>query len=170
MTTYNTEYWNKGYWPDGFWPQGFWPANLVRIADWIAAALDSKTIEGTDLLIRIIRPVINDFAESQFNHADVFLCGIKEKIEVETTTPSRIDKALFRVYAVLRAVPISETADTMLNRISETIRKLLLAGNIGGAACDGLAMSIDCPYVKYLPGDGCQVAAVDVIVEYWIEN
>lgn len=169
MSDTDNTYWSKGFWPDGFWPQGFWPEVLGRIADWIARALDGKAVEGTDLSLNIIRPGINDYAESQYNNADVFLCGIEEKIEDITATPSRLYKALFRVYAVLRAVPLSETADTMLNRISETMRKLLLAGNSDGTACDGLAMSIDCPRYEYLPGEGCQVSAVDVVVEYWLE-
>lgn len=168
--TNDTTYWSNGFWPDGFWPQGFWPVGLGRIADWIATALDSQAVEETGLSLKIVRPGINDYSESHFNNADVFLCGIEEKMESITATPSRLYKALFRVYAVLRNVPVSVTADTMLNRITETIRKLLLAGNIGGTACDGLAMSIDCPKYTYLPGDGCQVTAVDVVVDYWLEN
>jgi hypothetical protein len=158
----------QGFWPEGFWPQQFWPAPLGRIADWIAAALDGQEDPDETLTLRIVRPGINDHGDSHFLHADVFLCGIEERVKTETTGPYRFATAIFKLYGVIRSLPELTAVDTMLSRIAETIRRLILAGNSGGRACDGLALNIDCPTVDFLPGKGFEAAEVIVKVKYYL--
>jgi len=156
----------QGFWPEGFWPQRFWPAPLGRIADWIATALDGQKDPDELLTLRIVRPGINDQADSRVLHADVFLCGIEEKVRTETTEPNRFVTAIFKLHGVIRSLPDLTAVDTMLSRIAETIRRLILAGNVGGRACEGLALTIDCPTVRFMPGAGFETAEVTVVTKY----
>jgi len=161
-----TGYFPQGFFPDGFWPQGFWPAPSGLIADWIARALDGGQDPAGSLTLRVVRPGINDYAEPHFLNADVFICGIKDRLISQTTEPQRICSAIFKLYGIIRSLPGGMAADTALSRITETIRRLILAGNNKSPACDGLAVNIDCPAVRFLPGAGFEAAEVTTIAMY----
>jgi hypothetical protein len=118
------------------------------------------------LTLRIIRPCINDYSESHFHNADVFLCGVDDRGESQTTDRGRFATAIFKLYGIVRELPEGIAADTVLSRMAETIRRLILAGNSGGLACDGLALNIDCPLVDFLPGPGFEAAEVTVKALY----
>jgi hypothetical protein len=163
---FDNTFFPQDFFPEGFWPQQFWPAPLSGIADWIANALDGQKDPDETLTLRIVRPDINDHADSHFLHADVFLCGVEERVKTETTDPNRFVTAIFKLYGVIRSLPELTSVDTVLSRIAETIRRLVLAGNVGGLACDGLALTIDCPTVRFLPGTGFEVAEVTVVTKY----
>lgn len=166
---FDNAFFPNNFWPEGFWPQRFWPASAGRIADWIARALDGEQDAEDTLTLRIIRPCINDYSESHFLNADVFLCGVEERVRIQTMDPLHFASAVFKLYGIIRELPAGTVADTVLSRMAETIRRLILAGNSGGKACDGLALNIDCPRVDFLPGPGFEAAEVTVTAMYCID-
>lgn len=170
MGQFDTGYFSQGFFPQGFWPQRFWPAPLGDIADWIARELDGLPDPGGSLTLRVVRPGILDAGESHFADSDVFLCGIDEDVKTRTVTPGRLSTALLRLYGIVRELPAATAAGTVLSRVAETIRAPILAGNVAGRACGGLALNIDCPNTGFAPAPGCEMAIVDVAVKYYLEQ
>ncbi len=163
----NSGYWSRGFWPGGYWPQDYWPDLPKKIAQWIAEALDGVTDPDETLTLNVIQPGILDTFESHFADGDVFVIGEDDVLDTESTEPSRLVTALIKVYGV--AVRTGETADKLLSRITETIRRTLLAGNSKGRACDGLALNIDCPSYRFGSVPGMAITEVNVFVKYYFE-
>lgn len=164
---FDSGFWSRGFWPEGFWPQDFWPDLPMRIAAWVADALEDVQDPDESLTLRVIRPTIVDWEESHYANGDVILVGIDENIDTETTTPTRLSTALLKLYGIIRVVPDRMSADTMLSRMAETIRRTLLAGNSRSRACDGIALNIDCPRTAFANSEGLIASIVDVEVKYF---
>ena len=140
-------------------------AIVERIAVWIEEAIDGVQDPGATLTLRAVRPKILDWQASDFKHGDV----IMELIDGGTlskTTSSRTEVAEWRLYGIITTLPADTAADTMLSRMAETIRRVLLAGNKRGQACGGLALNIDCPETTYSIMSGGVVAEVTAQIKY----
>lgn len=153
----------------GVYP-GFWYGVSGRIIDWLGNLLDGVADPGATLMLNVVRPGIIDPDESRIADSDVFIVGIDQQIKTESTRPSRLATALLRLYGIVRELPADTAADTVLSRLTETIRRTILAGNVRGKACDGLALNLDCPVVGIAPAPGCSMTIVDVMVKYFLEN
>ena len=140
-------------------------AIVEKIAVWIEGAIDGVQDPGKTLTLRAVRPKILDWQAEDFQHGDV----IMELIDGGTlskTTSSRNELAEWRIYGIITTLPADTAADTVLSRMTETIRKTLLSGNKRGQACGGLALHIDCPEVNYSIMSGGVVAEVTAQVTY----
>jgi len=155
------------HWPAWHWPQDHWPALPKKIAQWIAEQLEGVTDPDGTLTLKVIQPGILDIFESHFENGNIFVIGEDDDMETETTEPSRLITTLIKVYGI--AVRTGETADKLLSRITETIRRTLLAGNSKGRACDGLALNIDCPSYRFGSAPGMAITEVNVYVKYYFE-
>ena len=152
-----------GHFSDGAFPTYHWPGLPGGILNWIAGKLHNVDIAGQSYSLNIIQPEIIDPYDSIFSNGDCILLGIKENIN-EVTTSSRFRTLLARVYGIISST--LEPADKALSRIIETVRKTLLGSNIAGGACNGLAISIDCPDSRFYAWPGMVIAEIDILVEY----
>lgn len=143
-----------------------------QIAQWIAAALDGKQDPDATMTLRAVRPKILDWSVNDFRHDDVIIeaggDGNEKAITTEsfTTNRTRTESAKWNIYGIVRKLPEDTVADTVVSRMIETIRRILLAGNVGGRACDGLAERIDCPSADFEIFTGGLIAYVEVNVRY----
>ena len=137
-----------------------------QIAQWITAALDGQQDADATLTLRAVRPKVLDWTVEDFKHGDVVITAGTIETESRTTVSSRTEKATWTCYGIIRELPANTVADTVLSRIIETIRRLLLAGNTMGTACGGVAIRIDCPKADFEIMSGGLVAEVTVEVLY----
>lgn len=139
---------------------------VEQIAQWINDAIDAQADPDATLTLRAVRPKVLDWDVSNFKHGDVIIESIDGKTVQKTATVSRTELASWALHGLIRSLPADTAADTMLARMAETIRRLLLAGNVSGQACGGLALHIDCPAAAYGIIEGGVVAEVTVTVLY----
>ena len=137
-----------------------------QIAVWIAAVLNGKQDPGATLTLRAVRPKILDWNVGDFKHGDVIIEAGPFATESRTTVQSRNESAEWDLYGIIRTLPADTAADTVISRMIETIRRLLLAGNVSGRACGGLALRIDCPLGDFGIFNGGMIAQVKVNVLY----
>lgn len=126
---------------------------IEQIAEWISTALDSKSDPDGTITLRSVRPKILNWDDSALVHGDVII----ELGQVETqsiTNSSRFEKGTFLLHGMVSQLPADTKADTVLARMAETIRKEILEGNNDANPLGGLAISINCPEVLFLPVDG----------------
>lgn len=140
-------------------------ALVERIGVWIAEAIDGVQDPGATLTLRAVRPKILDWQASDFKHGDVII-ELIDQGTLSKTTSSRKELAEWRLYGIITKLPANTSADTVLSRMAETIRRTLLSGNKRGQACGGLALNIDCPEVNYSIMSGGLVTEVTVQVTY----
>lgn len=138
---------------------------IEQIAAWISNALNGVSDPDGTLTLKAVRPTILDWSELQLNHGDVII-EIGSIETVSRTASSRMEEAVFRLNGIIRSLPASTRADTVLLRMSETIRRTILAGNTLGTACGGIANNIDCPSIDYEPIEGGVAAIVICRVKY----
>jgi len=143
-------------------------AIIEQIAAWITAAIDGEADPGATLTMNAVRPTNSDWDVSHFKHGDVIIELAGPETNSKTTT-SRTEIADWKLYGIVTTLPANTALDTVMSRLSETIRRTLLAGNSGGLACGGLALLIDCPSAVYSVGDGCDVVEVACRVKYQTE-
>jgi len=137
-----------------------------QIAVWITAALEGKQDPDETMTLRAIRPKILDWNVEDFQHDDVIIEAGPFATESRTTVQSRTESAEWDLYGIIRTLPEDTAADTIISRMIETIRRLLLAGNVQGQACGGLALRIDCPSSEFGIFNGGLIAQVKVNVLY----
>ncbi len=140
-------------------------AIVERIAEWIESELKGVQDPGATLTLRAVRPKILDWEASDFKHGDVIM-EIIEGATLSKTISSRTEVAEWRLYGIIRTLPANTSADTVLSRMAETIRRTLLSGNQRGQACGGLAQNIDCPAATFSIMSGGVVAEVTAQVRY----
>ena len=153
---------------------------VEQIAQWIETAIDGLQDPDGTLTLRAVRPKLLEWEVSNYLHGDVIIEASGSVDPQETgegakrakTNESRTEVSWWLLHGVIKKLPDNTAADTMLARMSETVRRLMLAGNVatagnsGGHACDNLAMHIDCPDWAYGIIDGAVVAEVRVEVRY----
>jgi hypothetical protein len=139
---------------------------IEQIAQWIESALDGMQDPDATLTLRAVRPKILDWTMQDFKHGDVIIEANSIATQSRTLCESRTELAMFKCYGIIRTLPADTAADTVLTRMTETIRRLLMDGNIGGKACGGLAMNIDCPSSSFDVMDGGAIADIDVQIMY----
>lgn len=137
---------------------------IEQIAAWISTALNGVSDPDGTLTLKAVRPKILDWEESQMDNNDVVI----EMMGLTTqsyTTSSRTEEAVFRIEGIIRKLPADTRADTVLARMTETIRRTLHAGNTLGTACGGLATSINCPELVWgvIEGGVCTILTCNVI-------
>ena len=137
-----------------------------QIAQWIANALDGKQDPDATLTLRAVRPKVLDWDVEDFQHGDVVIEAESITTESRTTTKSRTESAEWNLYGIIRTLPADTVADTVVSRLIETIRRILLAGNALGRACGGLALRIDCPSAGFEIFAAGLIAHVKVNVLY----
>ena len=140
-------------------------AIVERIAEWIEGELNGVQDPGKTLTLRAIRPKILNWLEEDFKHGDVIM-EIIDVVTLSKTTTSRTELAEWGIYGIITTLPADTAADTVLSRMAETIRKVLLSGNKRGQACGGLALNIDCPETTYSIMLGGVVAEVTAQIKY----
>ena len=140
-------------------------AIVERIGIWIEESIDGVQDPGATLTLRAVRPKILDWQASDFKHGDVII-ELIDGGTLSKTTSSRTELAEWRLYGIVTTLPANTAADTVLSRMAETIRRILLSGNKKGQACGGLALNIDCPENTYSIMSGGVVAEVAVQVTY----
>lgn len=140
-------------------------AIVERIAEWIEGTIDGVRDPGATLTLRAVRPKILDWQAQDFQHGDVIM-EIIDGGTLSKTTSSRNELAEWRLYGIIKKLSANTAADTVLSRMAETIRRVLLSGNKRGQACGGLALNIDCPEVTYSIMSGGVVAEVTCQVTY----
>ncbi|MCK4783261.1 MAG: hypothetical protein KAV87_05885 [Desulfobacteraceae bacterium] len=138
---------------------------VEKIAVWIEEEIDGVQDPGATLTLRAVRPKILDWEASDFKHGDVII-ELVEGATLSKTTSSRTEAAEWKLYGIIRTLPADTAADTVLSRMAETIRRILLSGNKGGQACGGLAQNIDCPETTYSIMSGGVVAEVTAHIRY----
>lgn len=138
---------------------------VERIGVWIAEAVDGVQDPGKTLTLRTVRPKILDWQAENFKHGDVII-ELIDGGTLSKTTSSRTEMAEWRLYGIIRELPANTAADTVLSRMAETIRKILLSGNKRGQACGGLALNIDCPETTCSIMSGGVVAEVTAQIKY----
>jgi len=137
-----------------------------QIAQWIAGALNGKQDPDATLTLKAIRPKVLDWGVEDFKHGDIIIEAASLTTESRTTVQSRGELAVWNLYGIIRTLPEGTVADTVISRMIETIRRLLLAGNVSGQACGGLAIRIDCPAASFETCTGGVIAGVTVNVLY----
>jgi len=140
-------------------------AIIEQIAAWIEEAIDGVQDPGATLTLRAVRPKILDWQADDFKHGDVII-ELVDTGTMSKTTSSRTELGEWKLYGIITALPADTAADIVLSRMAETIRRTLLAGNVRGQACGGLALNIDCPEVNYSIMSGGVVAEVTVQIKY----
>jgi len=158
-------YLGRGFWPSGYWPQDYWPHQARSIVAWIADAINGARDPDETITLNVIQPTILDAFENHFDNGNVFVIGESDNMEAVTTEPNRIIEALIKVFGIVTKANLP--AQTLLNRINETIRRILLAGNEKGRACGGLALNIDCKKSDFHSLPGMAVSELDVRVKYF---
>jgi len=138
---------------------------VEKIAEWIEGEIDGMQDPDATLTLRAIRPKILDWQASDFKHGDVVIEFV-DGGTISKTTSSRDELAEWKLYGIITTLPANTSADTVLSRMAETIRRTLLSGNKRGQACGGLALNIDCPEVNYSIMSGGVVAEVTCQVTY----
>ena len=140
-------------------------AIIEQIAAWIEGEIDGVQDPGATLTLRAVRPKILDWQADDFKHGDVII-EIVDSGTLSKTISSRTELGEWKLYGIITTLPADTAADIVLSRMAETIRRTLLAGNVSGQACGGLALNIDCPEVNYSNMSGGVVAEVTVQVTY----
>jgi len=138
---------------------------VEKIAEWIEGEIDGVQDPDATLTLKAVRPKILDWQASDFKHGDVIMELVDEGT-LSKTTSSRKEQAEWRLYGIIKKLPANTSADTVLSRMAETIRRTLLSGNKRGRACGGLALNIDCPEVNYSIMIGGLVAEVTVQITF----
>ncbi len=136
-----------------------------QIGQWIASALDGATDPDETLTLRSVRPKVLDWQVTDFQHGDVVIEADTLKTE-STTGTSRGEIAQWKLYGVIRDLASALAADTVVSRMIETVRRTLLAGNVAGQACGGLANNIDCLEAEFATFEGGLIAEVTARVVY----
>ncbi|MBA7613750.1 hypothetical protein ES703_21006 [subsurface metagenome] len=140
---------------------------IEQIAAAIETAIDGKQDPDTTLTLRAVRPKILDWITADFKHGDVVIeARTSATQEEEKTTSSRLELGSWMLYGIITTLPADTAADTMLHRMAETIRRILLAENDEDQVFSGLAFDIECPLVNYEVMSGGVVAEVTVQVRY----
>lgn len=139
---------------------------IEQIADWINDAIDGEQDPDTSLTLRAVRPTVIDWDVNNFRHGDVIIEIREMSTQSKTASDSRTELATWDLHGIIRDLPADTAADTMLCRMSATVRRLLLAGNSAGRACGSLALHIDCPAVAYGIIEGGVVAEITAAVTY----
>jgi len=137
-----------------------------KIALWLEAALDGGRDPDETFTLRAVRPKILDWTEEDFQHADVIIEAGPIKTTDTTTADSRGELGEWLCSGIIRELPEDTAADTVVSRMIETIRRLLLAANVQGTACAGKAKKIDCPEAFFETFSGGLIAQVLVKVDY----
>lgn len=146
-----------------------------QIARWIETAINGKQDPDATLTLKAIRSKkIIEWEDSNYAHGDVLIEASPEHIKTQSKTivKSRTELGEWKLYGIVRDIPADTAADTVLARMTETIRSNLLAGNKSGPnnelghACNNLALNIDCPLVAYGTIDGGLVVNVTVQILY----
>jgi len=140
-------------------------AIVEQIAAWMKNAIEGVQDPAETLTLRAVRPKILDWQAEDFKHGDVII-EITNTGTLSITTTSRTEQAEWKLYGIVRTLPENTVADTVLSRMAETVRRTLLAGNVSGQACGGLALNIDCPEVNYSIMNGGVVAEVSCQIKY----
>ena len=138
---------------------------VEQIAVWVTEEIDSVQDPAESLTLRAVRPNILDWDASDFLHGDVII-ELIDGVTDSKTTSHRHEIAEWRLYGIIKTLPEDISADTMLSRMAETIRRTLLNGNKRGQSCGGLALNIDCPDVTYSIMSGGVVAEVTAHIKY----
>ena len=138
---------------------------IEKIAVWIEEEIEGIQDPGKTLTLNAVRPKILDWQAENFKHEDVII-ELIDQGTLSKTTSSRTELAEARLYGIIRILPADTAADTVLNRMAETIRRTLLSSNKRGQACGGLALNIDCPDVTYSIMSGGVVAEVTAQIKY----
>lgn len=138
---------------------------IEQIAEWIRVTLDGVSDPDGTITLRAIRPNILDWEESQMSHNDIVIEMVGLNTQ-EYTTESRTEEAVFRLEGIIRQLPTDTKADTVLARMTETVRKVIMAGNDGVQTLNGLALSIDCPEIVWGIIDGGVCTIVSCKVQY----
>lgn len=139
---------------------------IEQIAAAIETAIDGVQDPDATLTMRAVRPTILDWQAEDYKHGDVIIELIELGTQGQTTVESRDEQGTWKLYGIIRTLPANTAADTVLARMAETIRRTLLALNVSGQACGGLAVHIECPEVIYSIMTGGVVAEVSVQVEF----
>ena len=136
---------------------------IEQIADWIFDALDTVQDPDETFTLSAIRPQMEEWDKTSFSHGDCII----ENDSLETvrfSTESREEKGIWKIYGIVATLPDNTSLDIVMNRMSETIRRNLMGGNLKGKACGGVATHLNCPNVMYAPGP---MVVVTVEVSYW---
>jgi len=136
-----------------------------QIAQWMAAAIDGESDPAGSITLRAVRPKILDWNIDDFKHSDVIIEAADIKTQSKTSQ-SRTELGTWGLYGIIRQLPADTAADTVISRMIETIRRLLMAGNSGGRACGGLAYNIECSEGTFDVMTGGAVAFVTAGVLY----
>ena len=136
-----------------------------QIAQWITAAIDGQADPGGTITLRAVRPKILDWSVEDFVHGDVIIEAADIKTQSKTSR-TRTELGTWGLYGVIRRLPADTAADTVMSRMIETIRRLLMAGNSAGRACGGLAYNIDCSEGTFDVMTGGVIAFVTAAVLY----
>ena len=139
---------------------------IEQIAAWIENALEGVQDPDSTITLRSVRPVILNWADLELIHGDVIIEQASGNTESRRTTSSRTEQEIFRLNGIVTDLPADTAADTMLNRVRETIRRTMLAANANGQAMGGLAKNVDCSEYSYEPIDGGVAVVVTCEVMY----
>lgn len=133
---------------------------VEQLAVWIETAIDGRQDPDGTLTLRAVRPELLDWENDTYRHGDVVL--VLESIETQSkTNTSRTELATWTLHGVVKKQTAGTAADTVLARMAETIRRLVLAGYAGGQA-----LLIDCGKVVFRDIEGGVTAGVTVTVKY----
>ena len=136
-----------------------------QIAQWITDAIDGKADPAATMTLRAVRPKILDWSVEDFVHGDVIIEAADIKTQSKTSQ-SRTELGTWGLYGIIRQLPADTAADTVISRMIETIRRLLMAGNVASRACGGLAYNIECSEGSFDVMTGGVVAFVTAGVLY----
>jgi hypothetical protein len=143
-----------------------------QIAQWLAAALDGQSDPDGIITLRAVRPKILDWTVEDFKHGDCIILADRIKIKgdgyetIETLYGSRSQIGTWWIQVVIRQLPEDISGDAYINKVMEMVQSILLAGNSGGRACNGLALNIDCPEMNFEMCIGGLIAEIIVNIEY----
>jgi hypothetical protein len=137
-----------------------------QIAAWINDAIDGQADPDATFTLRAVRPKILDWDEAKFQHADVLIELVSIETQSKTTVQSRTELGTWLLTGIIRELPDNTAADTIATRMAKTIQALMLAGNVAGQACGGLALNVACPKIVFGAGRGFVGAEVTVTIKY----
>ena len=138
---------------------------IEQIAAWIEGAIDGQQDPAGTMTLQAVRPTIIDWETNNCKHGDciIELAGFTKE---SVTSCSLIERATWIITGFVRELPASTAADTVLARMGETLRRLLMGGNSKGRAAGGIARAIDCPDAVYGTAAGAVVVQMTVEVVY----
>lgn len=138
---------------------------IETLSAWIKTQLTGAQDPDKTLTLSPGRPTLIDWDVASYSNMDVVI----EEDSTTTTNKStgfRYETGAWKIYGIIRALPANTALGTVANRMAETIRTTLLAGNSNGKACGGLAIHIDCPKTEHLRAVGCEVVVVTCDIDY----